>query len=339
MAVHLREANLAQDEAALVAMAQTYLGITDQRRFHWLYRDAPFGPARVWLAFDGSSETPFGMAGLFPRVGFIAGEQVRGGVLGDFCIGERYRSLGPAIKLQRACLSAIQSGEFGFAYDFPSSTMLGIYRYMGVVPTDSSIRMVKPLQADEKVRDLVRMRAVGNALAKAADFALALRDRGIPRNDGMDYQLDEQPCSSEYLRLAERTASSLGNCILRSPEYLNWRYRQHPSRRYEFLTCHRDEELVAYCIFLCEEQHLQIVDLFGSAEEVVLNGMLKRLARLARSRGKSAVSISVVKSDARMRTLRRMGFYRRDSAPVIGLGAKLDGDARKLILMHGDRES
>jgi hypothetical protein len=337
--VHLREANLVRDEAALVGMTQTYMGATDGHRFRWLYRDGPFGPARVWLAFDGSSPSPLGMAALFPRRGYIGGEEVLGCVLGDFCISEHYRSLGPAIQLQRACLALIESGEFAFSYDFPSKSMLGVYRYMGVNPTDECVRLVKVLRAEDQVREMVAIPVIAKALTAAADFALRLSDKNPAMYDGMEYRLDNQPCSREYLRLAQRIGSSLGSCVLRSPEYLDWRYRRHPFRQYEFLTCHRNGELQAYCVFTLDDERVQIVDLFGSSEEKVLTGLLRCVVRLARNRGKSAISVALLASDPRTRVLRKLGFHSRESAPVVGFGPRVGDCGSKLLLMHGDRES
>ena len=339
MAVRLREANLVHDEAALIGLTQTYLGATDRHRFRWLYRDGPFGPARVWLAFDGTAQSPIGMAALFPRRGYIGGEQVLGCVLGDFCISEHYRSLGPAIQLQRACLEMIKSGEFAFSYDFPSASMLGVYRYMGVNPTDDCVRLVKLLKAEDQVREMVTIPVIAKAVTAVADFALKFAEQKPLKRDDLEYQLDSGPCSEEYRQLAQRIGSSLGNCVLRSPEYLDWRYRRHPFRQYEFLTCYRGGKLQAYCVFTFEDERAQIVDLFGSDEDRVLTGLLRCVVRLARNRGKSAISIALLASDTRLRVFRKLGFHSRESAPVVGYGAKVGDNGSKLVLMHGDRES
>ena len=58
----------------------------------------------------------------------------------------------------------------------------------------------------------------------------------ITTHDVRQRLLDSNP---EYRQLAERVGSSLGDCTLRSPDYLNWRYRRHPSQRYEFLAAYR----------------------------------------------------------------------------------------------------
>lgn len=339
MAVQLREANLIEDEAALVGLTQTYLGASDEKRFRWLYRDGPFGPARVWLAFDGSARVPFGMGALFPRRAYLGGEESLGCVLGDFCVSENYRSLGPAIQLQRACLSLIKSGEFAFSYDFPGTSMVSVYRYLGLNPTDEAVRMVKLLRTADQVKTMVSAPALATVLAKAADYALALRDRGGRGANGLEYRLDDQPCSAEYLRLAQRIGSSLGDCVQRTPEYLNWRFRRHPWRKFEFLTCHRDGELQAYCVFTFEDERAHVVDLFGSDDAQVLTGLLKNLVHLVRNRNKSAITIGLLASDPRIRLLKKLGFHRRGSEPVIGYGAKLSSNGTRLLLMYGDRES
>ena len=339
MAIQLREANLTDDEDTLIALAQSYLGAKDEKRFRWLYRENPFGLARAWLAFDNRTAVPIGMAALFPRLGYVAGKQVLGCILGDFCVSQEYRSLGPAVQLQRACLSLIQAGQFAFCYDFPSTAMLGVYRYLGLQPSGQSVRMVKLLRADETVRRVAGRLVVSGVISKVINFALAWSEPEIPDADGVDYRLEEQPCSAAYSRLAERVGSSLGSCTLRNREYLNWRYRQHPSEHYEFLAAYRGEELQAYCIFTLSNGYAAIVDLFGGPSDEILSGLLIRLLRLLRSRGASTVSLSVLAGDPRMRLLRTRGFWSRESVPVIGCGPDLSNFGSRLLLMHGDRES
>ena len=339
MSVQLREADLVQDQPALIALARTHLAEMDADRFRWLYHENPFGQARAWLAFEGGTGTPIGMAALFPRMSFCDGAEVLGCVLGDFCVSPDYRSLGPALKLQRACLSAIESGQFAFCYDFPSRPMVAVYRHLGLEPRFTSVRMAKLLRTEEKVRQILPMRTLSRAVAKAADFALRLRDGEPPANKDEEYRLDEQPCSEKYLQLARRVGSSLGCCTFRSPEYLNWRYRRHPSLHYEFLTVSRGDELQAYCIFTVSQGRAHIVDLFGVADDQPLAGLIRRLVKLLRSRGASVVSLSALEGDPRTPLLRSLGFSNRDSAPVIGCGARLTNLGSPLLLMHGDRES
>lgn len=333
MGVYLREAELVQDEDVLVSLGQKYLPAMDLERFRWLYQENPFGPARVWLALDETSKTPVGMAAVFPRRAYIAGTEVLGCVLGDFCISENYRSLGPAVQLQRACLSLIKSREFAFYYDFPSTGMVAVYKYLGVAEADRSVRMVKFLKADAAVRRLVPSEVVSGVISRGANRALALRDRVRSTSDSVEYRFNQEQCSEEYSELAIEVGSSLGDCTLRSREYLNWRYRRHPSLRYESLAAYRNGKLQGYCFFGVAENQAFISDLFGTQEQETFEGLLGELGKRLRGRGISAISISVLASDPRLGWLKKMGFWGRESVPVVA------GGGNRFLLMHGDRES
>ncbi len=333
MDIYLRAADVVQDEDVLVTLGQKYLPLMDSRRFRWLYRENPFGSARVWLAMDDAGNNPVGMAAVFPRRAYVAGTEVLGCVLGDFCISENYRSLGPALQLQRACLSLVKSGEFAFCYDFPSSRMLSIYRYLGLTPAESSVRMIKLLRTDAAVRRLIPVKSVSGVISRGANRALALRDRVRSTSDCVDYRLNHEPSSEEYSELAAQVGSSLGDCTLRSLEYLNWRYRQHPTQRYESLATYRNGKLRGFCFFSIAENEAFISDLFGIPGKETIEDLLNGLVKLFRSRGVSAINISVLASDPRLQSLKNLGFYSRESVPVVSCGAN------RFLLMHGDRES
>jgi len=333
MGVDLRAADVVQDEDALIALGQKYLPLMNPQRFRWLYRDNPFGSARVWLAVDETSKHPVGMAAVFPRRAYIAGAEVLGCVLGDFCISENYRSLGPALKLQRACLSVIKTGEFAFYYDFPSSGMLSIYRYLGVTPAEQSVRMIKFLRADTAVRRFIPVQSVSGVISRGANRALALRDHIRSTSGAVEYRLNHQASAGELSELATQVGSSQGDCTLRSSDYLNWRYRQHPSQRYESLAAYRDGKLQGYCFFSVAENQAFISDLFGIPGKETVDALLGGLVKLFRSRGISAINCSVLLSDPRLQWVKNLGFHSRESVPVVSCGGS------RFLLMHGDRES
>ena len=73
-------------------------------------RNGPHGEARAWLAIDGDQETVIGVAAAFPRR-FYAKRQTKSlpGCWVIFVFTLQYRSLGPALQLQRACLGVRES--------------------------------------------------------------------------------------------------------------------------------------------------------------------------------------------------------------------------------------
>jgi len=339
MTTRIREANLREDQKVLTDLIQTYLdGEADNNRFRWLYLENPFGPARAWVACGDHNEA-IGMAAVFPRRMYREGKTVTGCVLGDLCISTKYRSVGPTLQLQRACLACARSEEFAVAYDFPSSTMSRVYEHLGIFPAEKSVRRAKVLRIDDKIGRLVPVPVLSRLLAAVGNFALAVKSRRPSHLPDLEVRLDDAPCSSEYSALAEQVGSSWGICTVRSAEYLNWRYRRHPRLKYEFLAARRYKELVAYCTFTMADGNATIAELFGSMDNQVLTGLLRELVGLLRRRGVATVSMPVLSGDPRTGLLRKLGFWAREAVPVMGFAGGSTLTSSQMFLMHGDRES
>ena len=339
MAVHVREANLVDDAGILRELAEVHLSAdADDKRFHWLYRDNPFGPARAWIACQQGGD-PIGMAALFPRRMYRNGEVVLGCVLGDFCVSPQYRSAGAALQLQRACLACARSDEFAVAYDFPSRKMVSIYQHLGIAPMGNSIRLAKTLRAEQKIASALPASVLSRPVATALNFALALEDRKTPHKAGLDFRLQGETCSSEYSELARQVGSSMGICTMRTAEYLNWRYGHHPHLKYEVLTARRDNALLTYCIFTVSDGNATVVELFGDMGRSAVTGLLRELAKMLRVRGIATINTSVLSDDPRIPLLRKLGFWPREEVPVIGFARDTALSSSQMFLMHGDRES
>src|SRR5262249_36623406 len=143
----------------------------------WLYVANPHGPARVWIAADDASGETVGVASAFPRRAAVDGREVVGWVLGDFCIHDAYRTLGPALQLNRACLEAVDRGSAAFCYDFPSRSMMAVYQRLRIAPVGSVVRYARVVRWGRRLG-----RAASNPIARAGAAILgAVADRREPR--------------------------------------------------------------------------------------------------------------------------------------------------------------
>jgi hypothetical protein len=173
MTIFLRPADLESDRDLIVQhLARNLNPLSDGRRFDWLYRNNPHGKARVWMAFDTASQAVVGTAAAFPRRLYVGDRQAVGWVLGDFCIDEPYRTLGPALQLQRACLAAVDSEAVSFCYDFPSTGMMAIYKRLGISPCQHLLRLARPLRVDRKVREHIKPSVAAHGLTAAGNLML-----------------------------------------------------------------------------------------------------------------------------------------------------------------------
>src|SRR5256885_4700603 len=248
--IAIRQANLDSDRGLLIDAIQRFLSpLSDERRFDWLYRSSPHGQASAWIATHGPDGPLVGAAAAFPRRMYAGNAATTGCVLGDFFIVPEHRSLGPAVQLQRACLASVAPHSFEVGYDFPAATMLPVYKRLAKSPEDSLVRLAKPLRADRKIRERVKVPFLAHGLTLAANTILESFDRGATNGHNCEISLHQAPCGEEFTTLASAIRSQYGICTKRSADYLNWRFRNHFARRYEFLTARRQDRLLAYLVY------------------------------------------------------------------------------------------
>jgi hypothetical protein len=315
----------------------------DDARFDWVYRQNPHGRGRLWVATDHGGRTVVGIAAAFPRRMCVAGRDEVAWVLGDFCVSDAYRSVGPALALQRACLAEVTTGGARFCYDFPSSGMMAVYRRLGVRPLGQMVRLNRPLRLDSRLRKIVGSPALTRGLGAVAGAALAFHHRRRGGASDLEVALHDSVFEQEFTELYRRYTGHGTVMVERSAEYLNWRYRANPVHRHEVMTARRAGRLVGYAVFRQEDTTAVLADLFTADGSAVVTDLAHGVARLARRRGLEAVSISLLESSPWIQALREAGFTERETSPVVvyaspDAAAKV-GDERAWLLLHGDRDS
>jgi hypothetical protein len=169
----------------------------DLERFDWLYCRGPHGPAKAWIACDQSTGEIIGAAAAFPRKVHFNGALKLGLVLGDFCVADRFRTLGISLLLQRACLAAVNEDAVEFVYDFPSPSMMAVYKRIGIPQAGTLVRWAKPLRVEAKLRAIFHSDHVAKALGFVANPLLALPHRAGGQN-GYDTVIRQSPCDHEF---------------------------------------------------------------------------------------------------------------------------------------------
>src|SRR5208337_3026068 len=119
MSLALRPAAAADDQEQMLDLLDRNLMDRLEGRFEWRHFANPAGPAWSWFLCEKSSGDAVGMASVFPCHMFVDGKKVVCGQVGEFVVDAKYRSLGPALMLQRATLGPVNSGEIAICYDCP----------------------------------------------------------------------------------------------------------------------------------------------------------------------------------------------------------------------------
>ena len=135
----------------------------------------------------------------------------------------------------------------------------------------------------------------------------------------------------------------MGTCVARTADYLNWRYRQHPQRRYEMLTARGGSKLHGYLMQHMERGDCTIDDLIAE-DDAVRSDLLMESIAVARARRVETLSAPWLSSHPGRELLWECGFRPRESRPVVllswpGVVSDAGLDKGRWFLAHGDWES
>ena len=345
MSLTVRPADVTADHTILLDILTRHLNrLTDDRRLNWLYLNGSSGPAQACLSFDAARDIVCGAAAAFPRRFHFGTDEVSAWVLGDFCLDPQYRSLGPALQLQRACLNVLDTNEGTFCYDFPSASMVAVYKRLGYDVTGEMLRLAKPLRVDRKVKEMIQSPSVQRLVSSGGNGFLKLARARIKTDDTLEVAIQQGPCGEEFTMLAQEQRGKFGICLQRSAGYLNWRYVWNPLAHHEIVTARRAGRLVGYAVWTQTEEDASIVDLFGEKDPGMVRCLVAEITLMAQKRGVMTLSVSINEGHPWYSLFSEMGFRLRESFPIIVIPSKnfpykIDPQLSGWYLMQGDRDS
>jgi hypothetical protein len=346
MEFQLREADTEVDGQVITSTVSRYLTRfrDPNKRYDWLYKNNPHGRVRSWIATDNRNMV-IGIASAFPRRVFVDEKEIVAWVLGDFCISSGHRSLGAALKLQKTLLNEVDSGAVPFCYDFPSTGMMAVYKRLSIPVSSQMIRLAKPLRLDRQVERCFNNPKLVRGISTIGNLVLKLTQRKMKASRDLVFSLHHGPCQEEFTGLAREIRGNNGVCVLRSAEYLNWRFLTNPYCEHQLLTARRDGALVAYAIFTMSDGTGAIVDLFGFNEERVLSGLIDDMVRVFQTAGVITASVVLLESHPWRSIFERRGFRPRETKPIVVYRPRVSENrpkpmnSRGWFLMDGDRDS
>jgi len=345
MSVDVHIADLSRDRDAIIdALYRFLIPSADDKRFQCLYENNPQGHTRAWLAVGKGNSSIVGAAAAFPRRFYLGSAEIVAWVLGDFCLDAQYRSLGPALQLQRACLSVLENSQGAFCYDFPSASMVAVYKRLGFRVTGKMLRLAKPLRVDRKVKEMIQNRAAQRAAASVGNVLLKIMSPRAKADGALEIAIQQSPCGEEFTALAQEQRGKWGICLARSAAYLNWRYVENPLAHHEIITARRNGRLVDYIVWTQAGEDATIVDLFGEKDTRTMRRLIAEVVNLAHQHGVITLSVCMNEFYPWRFLFSEMGFRLRDSAPVVIIPSKtfqhkIDPQLTGWYLMQGDRDS
>jgi hypothetical protein len=323
--IRIRQADPRADRDRILAVLSRNLPpAAPIERHAWLYLSNPCGPSRVWLALHAKTGEAIGTSAGHPKKVRINGRIVTALNLSDFAIDRPYRSLGPALSLLRGTLEPMDRSEFAFSYDHPSQAMLAIYKRMGGHDVGHSQRLVRLLRLTPVLRRRWGKGLKADVVGGLGDAMLGMRDRvhsplrRLGRAKSLSISLLRGTCGEEFDRLDETVATDSTVRLVRSSEYLRWRFLDNATGKHEILCARRGRELVGYLIFRpARSDGLSVVDLVSTRDSGAAEALIDELVPIGRARAMALLEATALGGSPSAQMLSALGFRARDSSPGV----------------------
>jgi hypothetical protein len=312
------------------------LPASPERKFQWLYRDAPDAAAVVYVleAIEGNRTSIVGTNGTALRRYWVAGRELRAAISCDLAVDRAHRSLLPALCLVRA-LRDDGADRFDLVYGFPNAKAEGLLKRAGFTELGRARRWAKVLRHVHYVGRLsarpdapavIRLAAsfprvarVGAATVDAIRSAVhlatapATATRHIRSYGAPDERWDVlwRAARHEYDVVGARTAA-----------FLRWRFPETPETRFVALHAAGDDTVRAYAVlqFDAATAAAHVRDLFGHHAD--LGKLLDALVPLAYQAGASSLSVRFLGAPIVERMLIERGFALREGDRSVVLDRK-----------------
>lgn len=217
---------------------------------------------------------------------------------------------------------------------------MAIYERCHIVPAGRMIRLAKPLRLEHNHPQTGRAKAWMRPAITFGNSLLRALDTRIGHQGQWRFDLHADSCGDEFTMFNENIGMGESFETQRSAQYLNWRYIRHPQVRYEILTAREGQNLKGYVIFSSDNEAVTIAEWRVGNNLVLLKALIRELIRRLRPTATRTLSCFLRDTDPRIPLLRRMGFWPRESSPLVEQWpGSTNGFTMRLLLMQGDRES
>jgi hypothetical protein len=288
------------------------------RRFEWIYRENPDGPATTWVARPtGGADSMVGCASLYPRLFWFRNEEIPVGTGCDFAVAKDHRVFGPALSLQRSLVNNSLNDGFRFLLVRPDRPSIGLFRRVGYRRYREVERWVKVLRPERYAEDINNSQLVV-ALSRVAAKGLEALDQAFRAPLLLDLlrtrtEIIDHP-DERFDALWAEASSQYTLTEVRSSTYLRWRYDTIPIQRNQFfcLTSRSRDRLLGFVVFSVEDNIVNIEDLFARDTGRSMDCLLVEFIHAMHQEGMSAISVVFLDSRALKTKLKRLFFLKRE---------------------------
>lgn len=317
----------------------------EQKYYEWKCYDNPFQPGDIWLAEIG--DVIVGMRAMTPRRIKISGEVIDAVEMGDGFTHPDYQRRGIFTGITEAVKKSILDRGISIIYGSPNKNSLPGMQKMSYTQVPITLRsLAKPLN----VKPLLDARWHSHLLASLFSPVLGLisatatligtagssKDVSVSQATSFPDDVDE---------LWERASKSFDVALVRSKQYLQWRYIQNPDRYSIFIAQDKNSATAGYMIAktcVSDGEVTGFIADYLTLGDGVFKRLLNTVLRDFSQQKTGAVHVWAVKGNIYDRIFIGSGFLAREVLPLlfypIGLGSKLISTKYRWHFTMGDKD-
>lgn len=306
-------------------------------KYNWYYQGNPYKHGKSWLLKNGKNSEAVGTAGIGYRKLKVKGRSVLTGLAADFSVNKSHRSLWPAIILMRKVYEQVGNGV-EVVYGLPNELAVVPMKRVGFHLMGYMVRYAMMLNAENYLKKYVSNNLLVSTLSKP--FNTILRARSMGRRTGLlagHATTNIENFDIGFDNLSEAMSDRFAILCDRSSQFLDWRYRQCPTRHYKTF-CLKDpgKSLLGYIIYyLAGGDRIFIADMAFKNDQV-LDILLAMFVVEMRNKKMSLISLGFFGSSDIKRKLVDFGFRPRQERRAIVLTA---GDDKGLLSIMKNEEN
>ncbi len=308
-------------------------------KYNWFYKSNPYRKGKLWLLKLKGSEKAIGVGGVGYRRFNVNGKSLIGAMGVDFAVEKEYRTLGPALKLQKTIMESSKKNA-DFIYGFPAEQAEAVLNYFKFHKLGEFTRIVKVLKSGDYLERVIKPRSFARALSIPADLFLRLRSIKSLRASGNGFHSDRfQDSYSFYDRLWEEVESQGLLMGERTSKFLDWRYFKCPNIKYEIFGLKTNDKALQGCIVYClGKKQVQVVDLIcpGYEKENSMPSLIMNFEKYCFSIDANSICISLVGEGRVAQKLISMVYWKREQDASVWI---YTGENKDLLAQFKDLEN
>lgn len=219
--------------------------------YDWQYRDGPYGPAKILLAKDDDGNI-IGVEPILPMKLSIDGKNVMSSLSCNSIVDPNFRNQGIFSKLVSNILKLSNSKEISSIYGIPNTKSHKIFIKNGFTDICELPLLVRPLKLSNYFPNPIKK------IIKPFEIFWNVKI------ENSNIELFTEKINSDFDKINTDLSRRVLIMQKRDKEFLQWRYKEHPSKKYEIHILKENTQLKGYII-------TSIADVKGKKIGVILD--------------------------------------------------------------------